>query len=654
MKKSPPRLFLVFILLLAESFCACNKMNPPSNPAEEERKKVISNKGRFIMDLASPSNMTFAKVEGVCLIEGLADTGADEPPSTYQELIMDELQRDIEKKRTARQKLASMTTAIGMMSAVVPPGARKGDRVDIEVNLTPNSAATSIEGGYIEEGRLYQFLLADYIRKGSVDGLVSGRIMLDPDLMERGDPIALKKGKIIGGGVIVRDRSIWLTIKEEERSSGIAKRMQDVINNRFSCKINGSKRNVAEAKYGAARINLIVPDEYRDNVNRYVNVVSHIAFFETPGETQRRLTELRLKLLNPETSEFASYQLEAIGTNNPLAVEALAAGLEHQTEWVRYNSAMTMAYLNVSQYRTKTARILGELAENNPTYRPSCLAVLGTCLKTSFEADQVLRDLLASQSNETRYGAFHALWTRNPKDYMIEGEMLGGQFAYHCLNCGGAPMIHVTKSKRPEIVLFSKANLYLSGRFELDAGKRITIRNQDDGVMVKHYKNGVDEWRNVGFDLDSVIRAIVEVGGTYPNVVQFLVEAKKADVLKASEGETSGVRSVASVPLLFDALPGSGGSIFRRIQDVTEIEREIAEAVKDRKKDEKKSFWSKANPVGWFSKDDDEAEDFSETFSDSENAESSGDAESLPESAESFGDDEFFGNDGSNDAGPKE
>lgn len=618
MFKRPPSVFLILcLLLLTESFCACNKMNPPKNPIEEERKKVVENKGRFIMNLADPANMTLAKVEGVCLIEGLADTGSDEPPSTYQEMVLEDLQRDPEKKKEARSKLASMATAIGMVSAVVPPGARKGDHVDVEVNLIPGSTATSIEGGYINNGRLYQFLLADYIRKGAVDGLVAGRITLDPELLERSDPIAMKKGTIIGGAVIVRDRPIWLTIRPEERSVGVAKRIEDVINSRFCAKINGVKRNVAEAKYGAARINLIVPDEYRDNINRYVNVILQIAFFETPDELNLRMAELRSKLADPGSSEEASYQLEAIGPNNPLAVDIVAEGLDSPEESVRYNAAMTMAYMNVPEHRSKTAQILGELAETNKLYRPSCLAVLGTCLKSSFEADQVLHRMLSSKSAETRYGAFRALWTRNPADYMIEGESLGGQFSYHCLNCDGSPMIHVTKSKRAEIVLFSKDRLFLSGRFDVDAGERIVVRSVENGVEVKRYSVELDESRVVGYDLDSVIRAIVDVGGNYPTVVRFLIEAKRADILKAVSEESGNQQSFASAPLMFDALPGSGGSPFRRVRDVTAVEREIASAAEARKREEKKSFWSKANPVGWFTKEEQD-ENYTEMFSDEE------------------------------------
>ena len=62
--------------------------------------------------------------------------------------------------------------------------------------------------------------------------------------------------------------------------------------------------------------------------------------------------------------------------------------------------------------------------------------------------------MLSVASAETRYGAFRARWAMNPRDPLVKGEALGGQFSYHTLNLGGPEMIHVTRSLRPEIVLF--------------------------------------------------------------------------------------------------------------------------------------------------------------------------------------------------------
>ena len=143
-------------------------------------------------------------------------------------------------------------------------------------------------------------------------------------------------------------------------------------------------------------------------------------------------------------------------------------------------------------------------------------------------------------------------------------------------------------------------------------------------MVVKHYKNGLDEERIVGYDLDSVIRAIVEVGGTYPNVVEFLVNAKKGDAIKMASRD--GREGVVPANLAFDALPGL--EKFRRVHDITEMEKELVAENEERKKNSKDSLWSKINPVGWFTKKEDE--ESTETF-DGGFDEESGDASAFSE-----------------------
>ncbi|MDD3588149.1 MAG: flagellar basal body P-ring protein FlgI, partial [Thermoguttaceae bacterium] len=345
-----PARMILLLLVACVVFSACNKV--PKNPMEEEQKKVLSNKGRLVGDLAAPANMHLAKIQGVVLIKGLAETGANEPPSMYQQMVLKELQRDNEKKSKAKEEIASMSTAIAILESVVLPGARKGDHMDVEVSLPPGSEATSIEGGYVEKALLRQFYTDDTLHIGDKLGIAGGFVMLDSQLIEKKDPKAYRKGRIVGGAIITKSRPLWLVIKEGERTCGVAQRIEDVINNRFSYLRNGSKNKVAEAKAGAVRVNLIVPDEYHDNINRYVNVVCAISFFETPAELQDRISELKAKLLDPKTSEFASLQLEAVGPNNPRAVEAIQDGLVHSDDMVRFHSAIAVAYMNIAKERS--------------------------------------------------------------------------------------------------------------------------------------------------------------------------------------------------------------------------------------------------------------------------------------------------------------
>ena len=599
--RSVTTLILILATLLASG---CSK-KVPQDPYKEQQRKVLMNKGRLVQDLARPANVHAAKIESATLVRGLRGTGADEPPSSYQQLVLNDLSRDIEKKRTAKSEIASPNTAIALLETVVPPGARKGDRLDAKIKLPPGSEASSIQNGYVEDAEMYQYMTADIIRRGYVLGVVNGYVTLDPNLIENKSPVAYKEGKIIGGAVVSRSRPIWLEIKEDERSAGVAQRIEDVINKRFSYTKPGyaGKKKVAEAKAGAARINLEVPEEYRDNVIRYVNVVLAISFYETADELNERVDRLAQQLLEPESSEFASLQLEAIGSSNAKVLDAIRRGLDSPNDAVRFNSAITSAYFNVRQDRQKTAKILAEFARTNATYRPAALATLGVSMKTSFDVDSELRKLLSEQNIETRYGAFRALWTRNPSDYMIQGENMADQFSYHCLNCGGSPYVHVAESTRPEIVLFNSDAIYLQGAVEIEANPRLTIRADEDGIVVKQYAagDGIDEQRRVSYKVDDVVRAIVELGGTYPDVVSFLTQAKTKKFLYA----TSDSGQTTECPLAIDALPGAKASNFKRIRDVEAIvKREEAREKAERKAKKEPSKWS-----SWFKKKE-ESDDF--------------------------------------------
>jgi hypothetical protein len=106
-------------------------------------------------------------------------------------------------------------------------------------------------------------------------------------------------------------------------------------------------------------------------------------------------------------------------------------------------------------------------------------------------------------------------------------------------------MIHVTESYRPEVVLFGK-NQHFALPLVLDAGQNILVNGQSGGkIIVSRFKPGHEpEQRTVSTDVDEVVRAIVDLGGTYPDVVQALQQAKHDGALASR--------------FLVDALPQSG------------------------------------------------------------------------------------------------
>jgi hypothetical protein len=115
----------------------------------------------------------------------------------------------------------------------------------------------------------------------------------------------------------------------------------------------------------------------------------------------------------------------------------------------------------------------------------------------------------------------------NADDPLVRGERLGDQFTYHVLDVAGPAMVHVTRSYRPEVVLFGK-NQHFALPLVLDAGQKVLVNGQSGGkITVSRFSPGEEpEQRVVSTSVDDVVRAIVELGGTYPDVVQALQQAK--------------------------------------------------------------------------------------------------------------------------------
>ena len=169
------------------------------------------------------------------------------------------------------------------------------------------------------------------------------------------------------------------------------------------------------------------------------------------------------------------------------------------------------------------------------------------------------------------------MWAINEKEPVLRDEYLKGQFHYHLIASKAAPMVHITKSVRPEIVLFGP-DQRLKLPLALEAGNKIVIKStSDEQILVSKFSsNESDQKRLVSTRLDDVIRAVVELGATYPDVVQMLQQAK---MLNAFEGRFE-----------IEALPDHG-RLYDRLKD------EMAENPKNKSAAERKGV-SVSSPLG--------------------------------------------------------
>ncbi len=518
--------------------------SPDDKKAEEETKKDY-----LIGDLAVPYGEYLVKVEAVGLVTGLSHTGSDPRPGPQRQVLMGQMQKQGVASPSAL--LASGNTSLVLVRGVLRPGIQKGDHFDLEVRVPSQSDTTSLRGGWLMPVNLQelQVMSDNRIHTGKVLAEAQGPLLVDPSAKGKADHVQLCRGIVLGGGLCKESRNLAVVLKPDKQSIRNASRVETAINRRFCSYTKGIKTGMAKAKTDQF-VELKVHPRYKDNIDRYLHVVRAVPLKESEAEQAERIAKLEKQLFDPQTSSQAALELEAVGKQG---ADTLRKALKAGDPEVRFYAAESLAYLD----ETGEAEVLARIAKEQPAFRVFALAALAEMNDVS--ASENLRQLLDVPSAETRYGAFRALWTMNHNDSLVMGENLGGQFGYHVLNTSGPPMIHVTRSKRPEIVLFG-ADQELSTPLAVEAGNQIMVTGNKPGeITVSRFTvHQPDQKRIVSTRVDDVVRAIVALGGTYPDVVQALQEAKAHGVWPA------GSRSMPC-PRPGGAIPATAAAANRRV-----------------------------------------------------------------------------------------
>ncbi|HEY1068144.1 MAG TPA: flagellar basal body P-ring protein FlgI [Pirellulales bacterium] len=510
---------LIALLLAATG---CNKPAVRSQ-SPDEATQLEEREAELVGDVALPVGLEPIVLEGVSLVTGLPGTGSDSPPSAYRSELMKEMQRrGIDEPNKILQ---SKETALVLVRGYLRPGVAKGDTFDIEVRCVSDSETVSLRGGWLMETRLRQFaVLGGSLREGKVLALAGGAIMIDPDAEIRGDKINATRGRVLGGGVSLESRPLGLRLKPGSQSVVVSSRVSNAIQKRFhSYAETGLQKGAATAKTDEF-IELDVHPRYKHNIPRYLQVVRMIPLQETAEKRGVRMASLEQKLLDPISSARAALQLEAVGNEGaPL----LRKGLTHESPEVQFYAAEALAYLGDKS----SVDPLATLTEAQPAFRVFSLTALATV--DDVRAYERLRGLIDCPSAETRYGAFRALWVMDKQDPFVRGELLNGRFHYHVLDSVGPPMVHATRSFQPEIVVFGREQRFRSPLL-LKAGPRITVVSRGgDRITVARLATGEPaEERETSLRVDDVLRAVAELGGSYPDVVQLLQEAKSQKVME--------------------------------------------------------------------------------------------------------------------------
>ena len=476
---------------------------------------------KFVGDLASAWGNDWLKIEGIGLVTQLNGTGSDPPPSP----LLDQLKKEMQthEVRGVNKTLASTETAMVMVGAVIPPGAQKGDVIDLRVSTPPRSRTKSLHGGWLMPARMRQLMVIDRsMHSSDVLAVSQGEVLVDAVINDTNDAIDEKRGRVIGGAVLGKPRQFGLGIHDEHSSVRTSSMIARAINTRFHRYNRGEKSGVANALRDN-QVELTLHPRYKHNFTRFLRVIRYIAVGETPAEQTERLLRLEKMLQEPTTAELASFQLEAIGDD---AAAIMASGLRSPDAEVRFYAAEALAYLD----HPDATEPLYEAAVSIRAFRWRALTALASM--EHYGARDALTRLMDAPSAETRYGAFRALRISDSTDAVVRGEVLGKSFGYHTISSIGEPMIHFSDARRPEVVLFGYGQKIAPPAF-LYAGKEILIKGVDqEKLKVSVFKPG-EETKQVfcSTSLDDLIRTIVDLGGGYQEVLVAMKSAHEKGYL---------------------------------------------------------------------------------------------------------------------------
>jgi hypothetical protein len=510
------RLWITGISLLALAGCT-NALTRLQSPDETGRKTDI--KVQTVGDVTQVWNADPVTVSGIGLVVDLEGTGGGAPPGGWRTMLEDDLRkRGIEQ---VKELLNSRDTSLVLVTASIPPGAKPDDPIDVSVTVPRESKTRSLRGGRLLECALYditskkrldpQFAGPDRMLRGHKVGRAEGSLLVgfnkddsEPDL---------RQGRIWGGGRCLVPRPFYLTLNSDQQFARVAKAVAERINETLQGQLSCGMPELAKAESKSSVI-LQVPHQYRLNLPRYLRVVRFIPLRETEAERIPYRRQLEEYLMDPARTVVAALRLEALGQDS---IATLKHGLQSKHPLVRFASAEALAYLGSPSCASELAKDVEEQA--------ALCAFSLTALASLDEAicRVELRRLLTSRAAETCYGAFRALRALDEHDEAVRGEFMNDSFWLHRVATDSPPLVHMTTSRRAEIVLFGQDAL-LTPPFAIRAGDFTVTAGEEDTqctiarISVEH---GVNR-KQCSLKLEDVIRTLASQGGSYPDVAEVL------------------------------------------------------------------------------------------------------------------------------------
>jgi Flagellar P-ring protein/HEAT repeats len=515
------RFALIFGLLVAPTGCSSfMKSREEKEAADKKLEKLLvaPEPPDLVGEATVPHGLTYLAIEGVAAVNGLPGTGGPVAPSVYRDDLIDEMKKnDVPDPQGFLERPES---ALVRVQAIIPPGARRGDPLDIRIVSPTESDATDLHGGWLMDTRLrQQQRLGNAIRKSDVLAMGMGPVLVRADHESENDPALKLQGLVLGGGRVQQERKLGLVIRPEYQHVKVATQIAAAINARFFFFDGSTRTGIAKAVEDDF-IEIQIHPRYRHNMHRLMAVAAMVSPSGESSQTQTILTELGQRLNEPTTADKAAMQLEAIGDG---AIPTLVSALKNPNLEIRFYAAQSLAYLD----RKEAIEPLKQAARDEAAFRyPALIALEGMDNRSALDA---LAELMNETSIEARYGAMRSIRRRPDRESVLRSTTMSAGYRLYQLASSGPPFIAVSLSEVPEIVCFGDVGAVKIDDFILGPSG-LVIRPGEAGknlLQISRFAPGApDRQIEVPATVEGLLAGISTVGAGYGESIAVLRTAK--------------------------------------------------------------------------------------------------------------------------------
>jgi hypothetical protein len=484
-----PALVLIVTALLAG--CNATKRTPvvippryPTLPPKEGLPEFLQG---TIFERTDVANTDPLNVNNFGLVVNLRGTGDTNVKLSVKDYIIKQMMKGgFGSSRTpgmeglqANEVLKDPRVAIVRVDALIPPGARTGQRLDVQVSAMPNTNTSSLAGGSLYTTDLFvngfdleypgRVIDVMAVAEGPGPIFVNPAYALSDAVTDPTARASLRYGTVLGRAVVKQDRAILLRIRAPEFR--MAAQIGDRINQYFGT-------SGVAAPFDEGIVQLYTPRRFGDDWEHFVGVATHLYFNTSAEFSAAKARQLADEAVKPDAPLLdISYCWEGLGAT---ALPSIVPLMSHESPDVAFAAARAAAHLGESS----ALNVLLNMARTaEHPFQVAAVQVLGRVPRSPV-INGMLRTLLNAPESSVRIEAYRLL--ADAGDNAIYSKVIGSDnFVLDIVPSEGPSLIYASRRGTPRIAIFgNKPSLVLPISFSA-LNTRLTITGDSGQRTVK-------------------------------------------------------------------------------------------------------------------------------------------------------------------------